>query len=93
MFLGARGGGMRRESVWEWVPEVRASKSGKQCQLSLGLAFGRVWGPFWMGKNVFRLYYTLTDIFYHSFGYWGRDGMDASGALWMTCAIYRKHQP
>jgi hypothetical protein len=62
---------MRRESVWERVPEVGRSQFGKRCQLRLGLAFGHVWGPFWMGKNVFRLYYTIKDILYHLFGYWG----------------------
>jgi hypothetical protein len=41
------------------------------------LAVGRVWRGFWVGKNVFRFYYTNKTLFCNLVGYWeaGQDGL------------------
>ena len=94
MFLGARGGGMRQESVWQCIPEVGPSQLGKRCQLGFGFGYWARLGAVFNGKKVYLEYITLIKHYLTLFtAIGGPDGMDAGGADWMTCFINRSRQP
>jgi hypothetical protein len=84
---------MGRESIWQRVPEVGPSQFSKQCQLSLGFAFGGVLGGVLDGVNMYLGSIILIKTYSALFtAIGGRDGMDAGGTHWMTCSINRTRQ-